>query len=85
MHFTFFACFGGGNVVWYSLKDYVVIDNVYNRTRKAVKIPGGNDSVDPVDGKSAASKSLVVLQPHASDRLYVPSRSTAHSNDLVDT
>lgn len=77
MFVALFACFGGGNIVWYALLDFFVVDNMYTLTRKVVRVPGGTTYPSPVEGKSAASKSLVALQPHSNDRLHVsPLRSS---------
>lgn len=59
------VCYGGGNIVWYARPKFLVVDNLYARTRKVIRLEAPK-SADP-DGFlfyrdcAAASKSLVVL------------------------
>ena len=69
LFFSDFACFGGGNVVWYALPDSVVIDNMYSKLRKIVSLSHEGGGISSAKGQHAASRSLVALQPYSADRL----------------
>ncbi|MBE3047731.1 F-box protein [Candidatus Bathyarchaeota archaeon] len=74
---AYFGGYGGGNLVWYALPGFLVVDNLPCRTRKVLKIPGGMNTPPPENGQVAASKSLVAIQPHSRDKMYVLLEKTA--------
>ncbi|MBE3049190.1 F-box protein, partial [Candidatus Bathyarchaeota archaeon] len=65
-----FACFGGGNLVWFAFPNFFVVDNMYARTRRVVRMDNATSADHSEFEWSAASKSLVVLQPHSLAKLY---------------
>lgn len=70
-----FACYGGGNVVWFGLPDFVVIDNMYKRERRVVNIQAW---ITPA-WTAVSSKALVVVHNVSKNTLWVISRRLTSS------
>lgn len=51
-----FGCFGGGNLVWFALPGYLVIDNIRSLTRKIVSLPN-----DIMPGRMVSSSKILTV------------------------
>ncbi|SPO03642.1 uncharacterized protein DNG_06325 [Cephalotrichum gorgonifer] len=68
-------CYGKGNVVWTARPDNLIVDNLYNKTRRVVKTPPAFGNINGASFSyfrhRAVSKYLVVFIPLWESKLFI--------------